>query len=161
MRTLPRSVLAVVGIAVCIGCGRSDCLVPPASDQSPPDVRLTVVYVPPGAADPDTLLATPADSVVYVDGRADRQVHVSFWARDPEGMKQLWLGAARLTTVGAGLDSKRMPVEPLTETCPVEVLAGVWRAPRLDPGTSVTLSVSAQNWAGKHAATSSVTVRLR
>jgi hypothetical protein len=148
-------------LAACSGCSRRDCLAPPSADATPPEVSLKVIYVSPDSRDPDTLHVTSADSAAYVEGRADQRLRVSYSARDPEGMKRLWLGAARLTTVGAGLDSRRIPVEPLLADCPVERLTGTWTAPTVDPGTRVTLSLSAQNWAGLQQATPTVTIRLR
>ncbi len=161
MRCVPWAISLIAGLMALAGCGRRDCVTPPSSDTSPPEVSLAVVYVPSGSADPDTLVVTTADSAVYVDGRSDEILRVLYSARDPEGMKRLWLGAARLTTVGVGLDSKRIPVEPLTASCPVEQLTGEWTAPSLDRGTRVTISVSAQNWAGIRQAAHTVTVRLR
>ena len=109
----------------------------------------------------DTLTVTLSDSARYLEARSNERLRVAFRAHDAEGLKSLRMGAALLTTVGAGLESKRIPVEPVTSSCPRAELIGEWTSPPSDAGASIRIGVAAENWAGLRSSTEPVTIRLR
>ncbi len=101
-----------VGVLVMVSCHDSDCLAPVSLDSTPPDVEMVIYYRSVGSAAVDTLVITSADSSHHVEAAADAPVEVFYAAHDPEGVRRVQLGVARLTTVAVGIDSKRIPGSP-------------------------------------------------
>jgi hypothetical protein len=106
-------------------------------------------------------VVSPEVPLAHVEARNLDGVRVVYIGRDPEGLRRVQLGATMLTTVGVGIESERISVEPLTSSCPVPALAGTWSAPPGDPGRTVSLGLIAENWSGLRSWTETVTIRLR
>jgi len=153
------AIAAALGIVT--ACGDRECLPPPTEDESPPEVSMTLIYRPPGSVRPDTLSVSPSDSTIEVDADRDGAVSVAYQASDEEGIRRVELGVTVLTTVGVGIDSRRVPTEPLVAPCPRFELGGDWIAPRMDVGSHLSLGVTAENWIGLRRFAGTVTVRFR
>ncbi|NNE47450.1 MAG: hypothetical protein HKN37_12420 [Rhodothermales bacterium] len=150
-----------LGCFVLIGCTSRDCLPPPPADGSPPELTLTVLFRELSSGEQDTLVVLPGDPPARVDARNLDGVRVVYLGRDPEGLRRAELGATMLTTVGVGIESERLRVDPLTSSCPVPALAGTWSVPPGDPGRTVSLGLIAESWSGLRSWTETVTIRLR
>ncbi|NNE36586.1 MAG: hypothetical protein HKN13_15235, partial [Rhodothermales bacterium] len=115
--------IAVAGF-IAAGCANRDCLPPPVADDSPPDLTLTIRFLDPASGLQTTRVVTAADSTLHVDARNAGGVTVVYTGRDAEGLRRLHLGATILTTVGVGIESRKVSNEPLTSACPVAELTG-------------------------------------
>lgn len=153
--------LIVAFLLWCVGCGPGDCLPPPDSDPTPPDIDLVIVYTDAqtGERVEETLDAgAPALRVVADPSGV---VEVRYGAADPEGMRQTQLGASLQRTVAVGTQSRALDVDPLTASCPRPALEGSFTyRPEQGQAVSLGLGLVAENWAGGRSSTPTHVVRI-
>lgn len=151
--------MIVAVAAVLGGCG-GDCLPAPASDATPPDVRLTVTYTDAATGRRAERTVTAHDSTVVVEARASGGASVVYAGADSSGMRGLVLSATYRLTVGFGTHREVVETPPVTASCPRAALSGEASFGGGGEPRDLALAAGAQNWAGLRAATAEVVVRF-
>ena len=143
------------------GCGPDDCLPPPDSDATPPEIELTVVYTDAQTGRRAERTVDDSAPPLRLGAAPSGVVEVRYRAADPEGLRRVHLGASVQRTVAIGTQSRALDVEPLTASCPRPALEGTFTyRPEQGQALSLGLGLVAENWVGGGSSTPTHVVRI-
>lgn len=150
-------------LLICLAaCTSDECLPEPASDTTPPLLRVVVRHTPPGGASEVTREIT-ADDSVSTTVAADRlqPVRVDFVAADSAGLRRLHPSVAVQRTVGIGVDRQYAPTDPIAASCPVSDLRSVYEAHTSGEPRVLIVSALAENWIGLRTTVQPLSIQMK
>lgn len=146
MRALLVTVLLCA--AVLSGCSSRGCLPESESDTTPPNVTLSIEYTDAQTGERNRRIITAQDSAQTLVATAGSKVVITYTGTDEQGMRRIHLGLTRQITVGVGIQTEYVPLDPVISRCPVARLGGE-RTVYLGKGkSSISLGLVAENWVG-------------
>lgn len=155
--------LKLAALSICLAaCTTDQCLPEPASDTTPPLLRVVVRHTPPGGGSEVTREITADDSVsaaVAVDRL--QPVRVDFVASDPEGLRRLRPSVAVQRTVGIGVDRQYAPTDPVAASCPLPELRSEYEAHTSGEPRVLIVSALAENWTGLRTTVEPLSIQMK
>ena len=142
-------------------CPTPPCPVVPALDATPPAIVVIVEYTDLAGA-PQSKSIDWSDPAIVIDMKKEAIVRLTFYGRDPEGMRYLHVDGHIRATTSSGLVSDSPIDQPIREaSCPVSGMVGNNEWPANATARDIIITVEAKNWHGLSRTTQEITLRQR
>ena len=141
-------------------CSSRECLTEPATDVSPPTVRVIIHFTPPGSSTQTMRQIADTDSTSVVSASRTQPVIIEFVAADSAGLRRLAPAVTAQHTVGVGVERQFVPIDEVRSPCPVASLRVEYEALTSGDRRILIASAVAENWNGGRTAIEPVTIRM-
>lgn len=152
--------IGFLSLLLLVSCASEDCLPEPSGDATPPQVRITIHYTPPGSATETTHVVTGADTTAIVRASRNEPVRVTFSAADSSGLRRLAPAVTVQHTVGIGVEREFVPIDAVTSSCPTPSLETRYSAHTSGKPRVLIVSALAENWIGARSSIEPTSIRM-